>query len=110
MSTFQDFGLASAEEICQTLGQRLKATRLAQNLSQIDLAARAGVSRGTIMALERSGQTTLHSLVRIVQVLGLEHELQPLFVPLPSQSIAELERRAQVRSRASSKARSPILR
>ncbi|MEY2875048.1 MAG: hypothetical protein RLZZ373_2419 [Pseudomonadota bacterium] len=99
-----DFGLASSDEICQALGQRLKVARLAQGLLQSELALRAGVSRGTVVTLESSGQTTLASLVRVVQVLGLEEALQPLFVQAPPRSIAELERRVSApRQRASRK-------
>jgi transcriptional regulator with XRE-family HTH domain len=99
-----DFGLASSDEICQALGQRLKAARLAQGLLQSELALRAGVSRGTVVTLESSGQTTLASLVRVVQVLGLEEALQPLFVQATPRSIAELERRVSgPRQRASRK-------
>lgn len=85
-----DFTVATAEELCQELGTRLKAARLAQELSQAELAARAGVARGAVVHLEKSGASTLPTLARVVQVLGLEGELQPLFLPRV-QSIAQLE-------------------
>ncbi|MDZ7856106.1 helix-turn-helix domain-containing protein [Sphaerotilus sp.] len=100
MFNILDFGLASSDEICQTLGHRLKGVRLTRGWTQAELARRAGVSRGTIVTLEGHGQTTLASLVRVVQVLGLENELQSLFVQPPPRSIAELERRAAPRQRA----------
>ena len=73
------------------LGLRLKALRLDQGLQQIELASRAGVSRFVVQQLESSGQCTLISLLRIVQTLGRESELQALF-QIHVRSIAEMER------------------
>lgn len=100
-----DFGFATADEICVELGNRLKAARLAQGVLQAELAARAGVSRGTVNTLESTGQSTLASLVRVVQALDLVDELQDLF-KLKTQSISDMERKAQSeRKRASRKRR-----
>ena len=107
MFNILDFGLASSDEICQALGQRLKAARLARGLLQSELALRAGVSRGTVVTLESTGQTTLASLVRVVHVLGLENQLQSLFMPEPPRSIAEMERRASAPRQRATRKRSP---
>lgn len=82
--------LASANEILQTLGQRLRAQRLAQGVPQRELAQMAGLSLGALRKLENSGQSSLETLVRAVQALGLVHELEDLFV-LKRQSIAQME-------------------
>ena len=106
MNNVLTFKLATTEEICAALGDRLKAERLAQGMLQADLAVRAGVSRGTVKTFENTGQCTVHSLVRMVRSLGLEGELQDIFVPR-SRSIAEMERSAAGRrQRASRKQRS----
>lgn len=86
-----DFGFSSVDEIAAQLGGRLRAVRLSQALQQSELAARAGVSVGTVKSLEKTGQSTLVSLIRVVQALGLVGELQPLFVR-QVQSIADMER------------------
>lgn len=86
-----DFKLASASEVCEHLGQRLRAQRLAQLLTQADLAARAGVSTGTVRTLENTGLVSADSLVRVALTLGLANTLQPLF-ELPQLSIAQMER------------------
>lgn len=93
--------LASPEEILRTLGQRLRAQRLAQDLSQQTLAQMAGLSLGAIRKLEQSGQSSLETLVRVIQTLGLSAELESLFV-LKRQSIAQMEQAnaAQQRQRA----------
>jgi transcriptional regulator with XRE-family HTH domain len=100
-----DFEFSTSNEITTELGLRLKAVRLSQSLSQADLAKRAGVSVGTVKALENTGQSSVASLVRVVQALGLSDQLQSLFV-LKVQSIAEMEQAQQAkRQRAPRKAR-----
>ncbi len=93
-----EFTLAAPAEILFTLGARLRSQRLAQNLTQGDLAGMAGLSLGAVRKLEASGQCALGTLVRVAQALGLVHELQPLF-ELPSQSIAQMEQAAVARQR-----------
>ncbi len=84
------FNLASAAEICQQLGQRLRRHRLGLLWTQAELAARSGVSIGTVRTLESTGLVSADSLFRVVQALGLADEIQNLF-ELPLQSIAQME-------------------
>jgi transcriptional regulator with XRE-family HTH domain len=58
------------------------------------LALRAGVSAGTVKALENKGQSTIASLIRVVQALGLTADLQQAFV-LHVRSIADMEQAQQ---------------
>ena len=81
--------LATHQEVCHALGQRLRARRLAQLLGQQDLALKAGVSVGTVRTLESTGQTSLDSLVRVALALGQADGLQHLF-DAPVQSIAQM--------------------
>ncbi len=103
-----DFAFSTSDEISAVLGLRLKAVRLSQSLTQADLAERAGISVGTVKSLERTGQSSVASLVRVVQALGLTDQLQSLFM-LKVQSIAEMEQ-AQLakRKRAPRRARSTV--
>jgi transcriptional regulator with XRE-family HTH domain len=84
-----DFKLASATELRQELGRRLKAQRLAQGRSQLELAERAGLSKGAVQNLENKGIGSLDSLMHIVIALNLSGELQGLFA-LRQASIADL--------------------
>lgn len=105
MVNMLDFTFSTSDEITAELGLRLKAARLSQSLTQADLAERAGISVGTVKALERTGQTSVASLVRVVQALGLTDQLQSLFV-VKVQSIAEMEQvQLAKRQRAPRKAR-----
>jgi transcriptional regulator with XRE-family HTH domain len=85
------FILASFSEIAPVLGARPKALRLAQGLQQTELAARAGVSRYAGQELEGLGKGSLISLLRVVQALGRESDLQGLF-KLTVNSIAQMKR------------------
>lgn len=92
-----DFNLASAAEVCQHLGLRLRRHRLAQLLTQAELAARAGVSTGTVRTLEATGAVSADSLLRVALTLGLAPGLQGLFDAPPPTSIAQLERAERAR-------------
>ena len=97
----QSLKLSSAAEISTLLGARARQLRLAQNLTQAELAARAGVSSGAVRKLETNGQTTLATFIKCVQALSAESDLEPVLASR-LQSIAQMERnqRAVLRKRA----------
>ncbi len=90
MATKMAFNLASPVEILQTLGHRIRAQRLAQGLPQHELAQMAGLSLGALRKLESSGQSSLETLVRVAQALGLVTELEDVFL-VKRHSIAQME-------------------
>lgn len=92
------FALSVPTEILSALGARLRLHRLAQALSQRDLAQRAGLSLGALRKLERDGHCSLETLIRAVQALGLVDELEDLFT-LRRQSIAQMEQAEAVSQR-----------
>ncbi|MFA9216741.1 MAG: helix-turn-helix domain-containing protein [Sphingomonadaceae bacterium] len=85
-----DFNIASAPEICNELGQRLRARRLQLGWSQDELGRRAGLSGGSVKNLESKAQSSLDSFVRIVCALGLAEQLASLCA-LKVDSIAAME-------------------
>lgn len=91
-----DIGFATHEEVCKELGVRLKAQRLEQQFTQEELAARAGVSAGTVKNLENKGQSSMESAVRIALALGLADHFQTLF-KLQVKSIAQMEQAEQAK-------------
>lgn len=92
------FMVSTIDEVLATLGARLRAQRLAQNLPQRELAQMAGLSLGALRKLETNGQTSLETLIRVVQALGLTGELENLFV-LKRESIAQMEQAEIVHQR-----------
>lgn len=61
------------------IGQRIASARKLNDLTQLELARKAGVSRPTIDLLENGRATEIgySRLTRILSVLGLEFRLQP---------------------------------
>lgn len=56
----------------QTLGQRIRAAREAQSLSQVSLAAAAGISQGYLSQLEHDErEPTLSIAARVANALGV---------------------------------------
>jgi len=89
---------ATTAELAVTIGRRLREQRLAKNVTLKELAQRAGVSVGALRNIEVDGKTTLHSLIRVVQALGLGAELAHLF-ELRQSSIAEMATAEQAHQR-----------
>jgi len=58
---------------------RLKAKRLARNLTQQGLAARAGMSVGSVKRFEKTGQISFASLLNIALILDCLDECYSLF-------------------------------
>lgn len=69
------------------LAARAKALRLAENLTQQQLAARAGVGVMTVKRFEASGLATLENVVRMALALRAEQPLDALFERAPYASI-----------------------
>lgn len=65
-------------DVASDLAKRLKARRLARNLTQEGLARRSGVPLGTLKKFERSGAISLVSFIRLVVALGEEAALEKL--------------------------------
>jgi transcriptional regulator with XRE-family HTH domain len=95
------FYTATDQAVLEELGRRLRQRRLDRNLSQHDVAEKAGVDRTTIGQLERDGRASLLTLVQVLRALGALDELDA-FLPAAGPSPLELARRqGRVRQRAS---------
>ena len=93
-----NFTFSTQQEICEELGKRLRIRRMGLNMTQAEVAALAGVSKGTVSNIEKHGQGTLESLVRVLQALGMTKELQPLFQSKPT-SIEQLRHSEEIQTR-----------
>ena len=81
------------------IGAALRQLRLARNLSQTELASRAGIGRSAVQNLE-AGRGTLTTLVRIVRALDREEWLASL-ADTPTVNPLHLPSRSRKRQRAS---------
>ena len=84
------------------LGERLKALRLNQNLDQMTLATRAGISVGALKNLERGSGSTIKTLVAVLRILGREDWLSTI-APVATINPLNMPRASQQRQRASRK-------
>ena len=92
---------ATEQAMLGEIGRRIERVRLAQNLTQKDLAAAAAVSRGTVQRLEAGQGLEVAKLLRILRALGLLGALDaalPEDIPSP---IDLLRLRGRQRQRAS---------
>ncbi len=83
------------------IGRRLALVRLEKNLSQVQLAEQAGVSKSTVQRLESGGVSPrLDGFIRVCRVLDLMERFD-LLVPEPMASpVEQLKREGQRRQRA----------
>ncbi|ANJ66670.1 hypothetical protein A9404_04100 [Halothiobacillus diazotrophicus] len=61
------------EEILKAMGERITRHRLAQNITQEDLAVHAGVSRSSVRAIERGDAVNMAIIVKVLRSLRLLH-------------------------------------
>jgi transcriptional regulator with XRE-family HTH domain len=71
------------EEVRRDIASRFKDRRLTLNLTQKDLAARAGVSWASLKRFEREGLVSLESLLKIALVLDCLGDFDKLVVDTP---------------------------
>ncbi|MBR2512792.1 MAG: helix-turn-helix transcriptional regulator [Halomonas sp.] len=86
--------------IAEELGTRLKHARLNSDMTQTEVAERAGVSRKIVLNAEK-GRVQLEALIAIMQALDLTSQLDR-FLPPPAISPLQLSKlQGKQRQRAS---------
>ena len=63
------------DELLKMFGSHLRKRRISANLTQKELAEATGISKNRISQIERTGKTSLSSLVAITRKLGLLQQL-----------------------------------
>ena len=77
-------------EINNDIAQMIVRLRKRKKITQKQLAARSGVSLGSLKRFEQSGEISLQSLTKIAIALDVENELEDLFNNVPFASIEEV--------------------
>ena len=77
-------------EINNDIAQKIVRLRKRKKITQKQLAARSGVSLGSLKRFEQSGEISLQSLTKIAIALDAENELEDLFNNVPFASIEEV--------------------
>jgi transcriptional regulator with XRE-family HTH domain len=92
------------QTVLEELGRRLAAFRLEKNMTQIQLAEEAGVSKSTLQRLE-SGEvaTQLSGLLRVCRALELLDRFDALLPEAVPSPMAQLKQKGRKRQRAKRK-------
>ena len=77
-------------EINNDIAQKIVRLRKRKKITQKQLAARSGVSLGSLKRFEQIGEISLQSLTKLAIALEVEEELETLFDSVPFQSIEEV--------------------
>ncbi len=77
-------------DILLETAQKHRALRKRLKLSQAQLAARSGVSYGSIKRFEQTGQISFESLLKLAHILERLRDFEPLFEPL--ENLEEIEK------------------
>ncbi|WP_336298120.1 helix-turn-helix transcriptional regulator [Paraburkholderia bryophila] len=76
-----DLSFSKPGEVVKRLCERLRTERLAQEMTQADLAGRAGIGTNTVSNLEAGRNVGFENVVRVAMALGRTRELEDLFLP-----------------------------
>lgn len=82
------------------LGQRAQQYRVGMNLTQVELARHAGVSRSTVERLEAGSSVQLDKLLRILRALRLSANLDQLIPEAGVRPIQLADSKVETRQRA----------
>jgi transcriptional regulator with XRE-family HTH domain len=99
--------LKTADELLQELGRTIRDRRIAQDLSQLEIATRSGVPLRTWKRLEGQGQGSLRHLVQAAIALRCEDNLASLFPASAAASMDELLARQRAAARPKRRVRAP---
>lgn len=76
-----DLSFAKPDEMVFLLCDRLRKERINQQMTQSELAKRAGIGVNTLSNLESGKNTGFENIIRVAMVLGRTAELEGLFKP-----------------------------
>ena len=81
------------------MGDRLRQLRLLRNITQEELAERAGVGVKVLRRFEATGSGTVETALRLATVLGVDEGFERLFELPPLRSLDELDAQEAVTQR-----------
>ncbi len=92
--------MKSSSQFENDLCQQLEQIRLARNVTQQQLADKAGVSRGTIIRMEKGSGCTLNTFIRVLSALSLGEHLEELLPATALRPVDRVRRSEKPRRRA----------
>jgi transcriptional regulator with XRE-family HTH domain len=101
--TIKITNLLSDEAILAEIGQRVRGRRIELNMTQADLADKAGIAKPTVENIERGTSGQLSTIIRILRALDLMDNLDRLIPEPVPRPMDLLKRKKKLRVRASKK-------
>jgi len=95
MDTYTD------EAILAEVGQLIARRRLAQQMTQAELAEQAGIGKRTLERVEAGQTAQFSTMIRIFRVLGLLPKLDQMLAEPPLRPLEAAARKGKARQRAS---------
>lgn len=92
--------LKSRGELFRELVDRCRELRLRQNLTQAEVAARAGIPLGSYRRFEQEGQLTVERFVAVLHALNQVETLEQFLQPPRITDLRQLVQPVQKRQRA----------
>jgi len=89
----------STEDFERSLGEQVRALRIAAGHDQATLASLAGLSLGAVKNLEQGNGSTLRTIIRAVRALGKEEWLNSLAPRISVSPLDVLRNRREPRQR-----------
>jgi len=97
--------LATADEVAYALAARIRALRLQRGWTQVELAARAGMSVASYKRFEQTGAIAFESLLRAALALDRIGDFDALFQAPPFRTLDEAAAKPTERKRAPRRAK-----
>ena len=94
-----DWKTLSNPAIMIEIGKRLKSYRIRKNLSQKELASRAGISTLSVQNLEKGRFVTMVTFISILRMLKLLGNIETLVPELPISPVELLKLKGKTRKR-----------
>lgn len=92
--------LKTKEELFHELVERCRETRLRQNITQAEVAARAGIPLPTYRRFEQAGHLSLARFVGVLHALNQVESLEQFLQAPPVRDLRELDSPVKLRQRA----------
>lgn len=89
-STIIQINAPTSDDMCRLIATRVKERRLALDLTQQGLSARADINIESYRKFERTGEIAFKSLVKIAIALQLQDEIGTLFLQKNYQQLDDL--------------------
>ena len=91
--------LLSPQQIRESIAERFQRVRLNQNMTQVQLAERSGVSLGSLRRFESEGEISLKNLVRLAIALNRAQDFDELFQINEQIDLFKPEKKPRLRAR-----------